>query len=48
MPSMPATRGSSSSGASSVDQAGSEQQADPSVDVDPTNEAMYFFHNEQG
>ena len=45
---MPATRGSSSSGASAVDQAGSEQQADPSIDVDPTNETICFFHNEQG
>ena len=37
---MPATRGSSSSGASAVDQAGGGQQADPSIDVDPTNNAI--------
>ena len=34
------TRVSSSSGASAVDQAGSEQQADPSMDVDSANEAI--------
>ena len=40
-PSMPSTRGSSPSGTSSVDQAGGGQQPpDPSMDVDPTNNAI--------
>ena len=38
--SMPTTRGSSSGGASAADHAGSEQQADPCMDVDPTNEPI--------
>ena len=37
---MPDTRVSNSSGASAVDQAGGEQQADPLMDVDSTNEAI--------
>ena len=38
--SMSTTRGNSSNGASAVDHAGSEQQADPSTDVDPANEPI--------
>ena len=34
---MPTTRGSSSGGVSTVDQAGGGQQPDPSMDADPTN-----------
>ena len=37
---MSTTRGNSSNGASAVDHAGSEQQADPSTDVDPANEPI--------
>lgn len=39
-PSMLTTQGSNSSGASAVDHAGSEQQAGPSMDADPTNEPI--------
>ena len=39
-PSMTTTWGSSSSCASAVDHAGSEQQSDPSTDVDPANEPI--------
>ena len=45
-PSMPTTRGSSSSGASAVDQAGGGQQPDPSMDVDPTNNVIDVDVNE--